>query len=193
MKYKTIFTIVTIFIIAFIVGCNPTPGPNDKSDPKAPGVEPPEPPAQQWEHFKNVQKALGREVLSVAASQVWIEKHRDEISIPNQIEFGEPHIVSELPFIGTMIAVDSNGKRIVIRSPPPPPSPPPPGHLNEAKSLEWLSENGYEVEKSLNGSTTIKKGGRTRNIGHATVVGLELEKGVSLTAFDGKIYIKNEK
>lgn len=31
------------------------------------------------------------------------------------------------------------------------------GYLNETESLEWLSENGYEVEKSSDGSTTIKK------------------------------------
>ena len=30
-------------------------------------------------------------------------------------------------------------------------------YLNETESLEWLSENGYEVEKSSDGSTTIKK------------------------------------
>lgn len=31
------------------------------------------------------------------------------------------------------------------------------GYLNETESLEWLSKNGYEVEKSSDGSTTIKK------------------------------------
>ena len=30
-------------------------------------------------------------------------------------------------------------------------------YLNATESLEWLSENGYEVEKSSDGSTTIKK------------------------------------
>ena len=95
-----------------------------------------------------------------------------------------------------MIAVDANDKRRVIRWPDPPDPPDHqnlPGYLSEAKSLEWLSENGYEVEKSLNGSTTIKKDGRPIiNIGHAMVVGYPLEKGVSLTAFDGKIYINSK-
>lgn len=128
---------------------------------------------------------------------MWIEKHRDEIHIPNQIEFGKPIVYygSGLPSGGIMIAVDANDKhrvltskhRVLTRKTPPPSLP---GHLNEAKSLEWLSENGYEVEKSLDGSTTIKKSGRTINIGHAKVIGLPLETGVSLTAFHGKIYIR---
>ena len=78
---------------------------------------------QQWEHFMKTQKALGREVLSVGASQKWIEKHRDEIiSIPNQIAFGEPYQVQDFGFIlyGIVIAVDQNEKRRVIATKLPP-------------------------------------------------------------------------
>lgn len=82
------------------------------------GCEPPQEktPAQQWEHFISGQKVLGCEVLSVAASEAWIEKHRDEISIPNQIVFGKPHHVQDFGFVpyGIMIAVDANDKRRVI-------------------------------------------------------------------------------
>ena len=90
--------------------------PPQEESPPPPGVETP---AQQWEHFISGQKALGREVLSVAASQVWIEKHRDEISIPNQIVFGKSHHVQDFGFApygiyGIMIAVDANDKRRVI-------------------------------------------------------------------------------
>ena len=192
---------VTIFLILFIVatilflyydngGNNDViPQPPLPEQPDDKDQQQPDDKDQQWQVFINIQKALGHEVLSIAASQRWIEKHSDEIRIPNQIEFAEQHIVSELPFTGTMIAVDANDKRRVIRWPDPPD---PPGHLSEDKSLEWLSENGYEVEKSENGSTTIKKGGRTIiNIGG--VLRGELEKGVSFTAFDGKIYIENGK
>ncbi len=120
-------------------------------------------------HFVNGQKALEYEVLSVAASNDANDKNR----------------VLTRKLIGV-----THGK-----IPPHPRLRDLPCHLNEAKSLEWLSENGYEIEKSLDGSITIKKDGQTKNIGHATIVGLPLEKGVSLTAFDGKIYIniKNEK
>ena len=72
-------------------------------------------------------------------------------------------------------------------------------YLNEDESLEWLSENGYEVEKSLEGSRTIKHSMKTRNmditnvisIGHAPIIGRPLKRGFSLTTFDGKMYIKN--
>ena len=71
-------------------------------------------PAKKWEDWLNEKKKLGHEVLGVAASQAWIEKHKDEISIPNQIEFGKPHTVLETPFILVpyliQIAVDPKGK-----------------------------------------------------------------------------------
>ena len=73
-------------------------------------------PTERWEHFINKQKDLGREVLSVAASQEWIEKHSDEIRLPNQIVFGKPYNVQEFGFAlyGIMIAIDPNNKRRVI-------------------------------------------------------------------------------
>ena len=258
MKYKTIFTIVTIFIIAFIVGCGPWQ-------------------EQQWERFKDAQKAaglevqsvtaseawiekhrdeisipnqiefgethivssegpfndtiiavdpngnrivfltedgvrwkswlfrlrlykdLGYEVRSVTASEAWIEKHRDEISIPNQIEFGETHIVSELPFIGTMIAVDPNDNRIVIHSLPPIPIPPIdpdlPGYLDEEESKQWLTDNGYHLSKDTDGKFILQKQGpgfrMNRELG-GKIVGMRLEDGVTLSLINGKIRIKKD-
>ena len=255
MKYKTIFTIVTIFIIAFIVGCGPSK-------------------QQRWERFKNAQKAsgyevrsvtaseawiekhrdeisipnqikfgephivselpfigtmiavdpndkrivfltkagvkweswlfrlglykdLGYEVLSVTASEAWIEKHRDEISIPNQIKFGEPHIVSELPFIGTMIAVDPNDKRIVIHTLPPgiPPGPFLEDHLDEEESKQWLTDNGYQLSKDTDGMLILQKqrpGFRMNRKLGGKIVGMRLEDGVTLSLINGKIRIKKD-
>ena len=77
---------------------------------------------QQWEHFMKRQKAFGREVLSVDASQAWIEKHSDAISLPNQIAFGEPYPVQDFGFAlyGIVIAVDPDKKRRVIAKKLPP-------------------------------------------------------------------------
>ena len=79
-------------------------------------------PQQQWEHFMKRQKAFGREVLSVDASQAWIEKHSDEISLPNQIAFGEPYPMQHFGFAlyGIVIAVDPDKKRRVIAKKLPP-------------------------------------------------------------------------
>ena len=117
MARVTIFLI--LFIVATILFLYYDNGGNNNVIPQPPLPEQPDDKDQQWQDFINIQKALGHEVLSVAASQRWIEKHSDEISIPNQIEFAEPHIVSELSFTGTMIAVDANDKRRVIRWPAP--------------------------------------------------------------------------
>ncbi len=168
----------------------------------------------EWESWLKIYKdVLEYDVLlSVTDSEEWISKHRDEINIPGNIEFGKPHVVyyaTGLPsgVDGVAIAVDPNDKhRVLIRSggnggqPPPAPTKPPHGHLSEAESIEWLSENGYEVEKSLAGSRTIKKSVKTENIdstkeiqADGTIIGYPLEKGVSLTVIGGKIYIKNKK
>ena len=87
--------------------------PPQEEMPPPPGIETP---AQQWEHFISGQKALGCEVLSVTASEAWIEAHKDEISIPNQIVFGKLHRVQDFGFVpyAIMIAVDANDKRRVI-------------------------------------------------------------------------------
>ena len=88
---------VTIFLIFFIVATilflYYDNGGNNDVIPQPPLSEQSDDKDQQWQDFINIQKALGYEVLSIAASQRWIEKHRDEINIPNQIEFAEPHIV----------------------------------------------------------------------------------------------------
>lgn len=65
---------------------------------------------REWESF--LLKYKDHDVLSVTESETWIEKHRDEIRIADNIEFGKPHIVSE--FSGATIAVDPNDKRHVI-------------------------------------------------------------------------------
>ncbi len=79
-------------------------------------------PSVKWGVFINTQKDLGREVLSAAASQAWIEKHSDEIHLPSQIAFGKPHPVQEFGFAlyGIMIAVDPNNKQRVIAKKLPP-------------------------------------------------------------------------
>ena len=79
-------------------------------------------PSVKWGVFINTQKDLGREVLSAAASQAWIEKHSDEINLPNQIAFGKPYPVQEFGFTpyGIMIAVDLIEKRRVIARKMPP-------------------------------------------------------------------------
>jgi hypothetical protein len=79
-------------------------------------------PAETWQYFINGQKDLGRELLSVAASQAWIEKHSDEIHLPNQIAFGEPYPVRDFGFTlyGIVIAVDPNGEwRVIAKKMPP--------------------------------------------------------------------------
>ncbi len=43
-----------------------------------------------WDNFIDEPKSLGYEVLSVEASETWIKKHSDEISLPNNIKFGKP-------------------------------------------------------------------------------------------------------
>ena len=186
MARVTIFLIVAATML-FLYYDND--GKNDVI-PQPPPHAPPDDKDQQWQDFVSIREAFGYEVLSVAASQKWIEEHSDEISIPNQIAFGETHVVTELPFIGTVITVDANDKRRVITSilvPPPPPAVPD-GYLDEKESLEWLSENGYEVKKTSDGSITIKKHVQTGNINDAIQIG-----GNSKIVVDGKIYIEDER
>ncbi len=78
MKYKTIVTIVTLIIIAFIVGCNPTP-PSGESDPSnKPGQQivdpvPPDPPKPDLLSFAYRTKHY--DVLSVQKSKDWLRKN----------------------------------------------------------------------------------------------------------------------
>ena len=102
---------------------------NDRGNGNVP--PPPVPPGpeltpaqKEWAIWLNMENALGHEVLDAAASHVWIEKHSDEISIPYQIKFGEPHTVSEPAFVvvpyNIQIAVDPNGDyRVSAREFPP--------------------------------------------------------------------------
>ena len=80
------------------------------------------PPAQQWRLLVERRKAFGCKVLSVGASQKWIEKYKDEISIPNQIAFGEPYHVRDFGFAlyGIVIAVDPNENQRFIATKLPP-------------------------------------------------------------------------
>ena len=75
-----------------------------------------------WDNFINIQKSLGYEVLSIEASETWIKKHSDEISLPDKIEFGKPHQLQDFGFApyNIMIAVDMNNKyRVIARELPP--------------------------------------------------------------------------
>lgn len=65
---------------------------------------------REWESF--LSKYKDHYILSVTESEAWIEKHKNEISIPDNVAFGKPHAVSE--FSGATIAVDPNDKRHVI-------------------------------------------------------------------------------
>ena len=46
---------------------------------------------QEWESF--LSKYKDHDIRSVTESEKWISKHKDEISIPCNINFGKPHIV----------------------------------------------------------------------------------------------------
>lgn len=165
---------------------------------------------QEWESWlKTYKDVLKYDLLSATDSEEWILKH--SINIPNNIEFGKPPVTyygTEFPsgVNSYAIAVDPNYKRrVFIRHgdngggshPPGPPH----GYLSEAESLEWLSENGYKVEKSLDGSRTIKYSVKTNNINitedisvdGGTIIGRPLVKGAILSVIDGKIYVKNKK
>lgn len=73
MKYKTI---VTVVIIAFIVGCNPTPKPNGKPDqndkPDPPIVKLP-PPKTDLNSF--ISRTENYDMLSVQESKDWLRKN----------------------------------------------------------------------------------------------------------------------
>ena len=76
----------------------------------------------EWNKFIARKTLLGCEVLNAAASKAWIEKHRDEMSIPKRILFGKPHYVQNRFFApyGIMIALDSDDNyRVIARKFPP--------------------------------------------------------------------------
>ena len=205
MKSSSFFTcfIVPICAVAFLFGCQP-PGPT---------------PTERWESDLRVYKdVLGYDVMSVSASEAWIEKYKDDdyIDIPEQIAFGEPYHVAakrpadllKPPFISYMmilIAMDPKGnRRVLVRERPgneinnSPPgngiNNPPDGYLSAGESRQWLSDNGYEVTDTASGfqikndSTGYEYG----PIDAATVVG-SLPEGVTLIKFNGKIYISDKK
>ena len=99
MKIKML---VTIMIIAFIVGCDGTP----------PVITP----SQMWDSWVKLQEESGYKVLSVAKSEQWIENHRSKISIPDSLSFKEEYSVDKEAYRkeGTIITVDHNGKYRVI-------------------------------------------------------------------------------
>lgn len=73
MKYKTI---VTIIIIAFIMGCNPTPKPEGKSDPNDKTDSPivkPSPPKLDPNSF--IPRTKNYDMLSVQESKDWLQKN----------------------------------------------------------------------------------------------------------------------
>lgn len=102
-----ISVIVSICVVTFLFGC-------DTLD------------WRQWEDFVSMHKdVFGYDVLSVSASEAWIEKHRDAIDIPEQIAFGKPYHVTtksstdflKAPFTSYMmilIAMDPKGNRRVL-------------------------------------------------------------------------------
>ena len=118
--------------------------------------------AEQWESWLRIRKeVLGYDVLSVEASQAWIEKNRDEIHIPNQIEFGNPYTVSEIPFAlyGITIAVDPKGnRRVSAREWPPEKTPLKIGDKLPLSfpvnvNIKWTGNNLSEFESYLKNET----------------------------------------
>ena len=164
--------------------------------------------AKQWESWLRIHKEVGYDVLSAAASEAWIEKHKDEIRIPDQIEFGKPHLVRELPFVSYMIqiAVDPNGKRHVVAFELPPEKhtfqPEKYGYLNETESKRWLSDNGYQIEKTDSGyklKSDYTRSGEGINVSSrvnksiaqgATIIGEALGEDAVFLYIQDKFYIK---
>lgn len=73
MKYKTI---VTIIIIAFIMGCNPTPKPERKSDPNDktdPTIVRSSPPKLDLNSF--IPRTKNYDMLNVQDSKDWLQKN----------------------------------------------------------------------------------------------------------------------
>ena len=95
-----LYMIILALLIIFSFGCDP---PTRSTDP------PKRTPAQEWEHRTNL---LALDMKNVEQSADWIKKHRDEISIPNKIDFMDIYTVMELPFLpyGIIITTDHNGK-----------------------------------------------------------------------------------
>lgn len=103
-----LYMIMLALLIIFFFGCTPPP----------PTVDPPKPKmtsAQQWEQWINL---LHIDMKSVVQSADWIEKHRGEISIPDEIDFMDYNYVKEWPFLvyGIFITTDHNGKLRVGRN-----------------------------------------------------------------------------
>ena len=94
MKIKMV---VTIMIIAFIVGCEPTP--------KA-----------KWDSWVEDKEKLGYKVLSVTKSEQWIKDIGSAISMPEKLSFLEQDSVlpKAFPQHDNIVTVDHNGKYRVI-------------------------------------------------------------------------------
>ncbi|MXV82925.1 hypothetical protein F4Z98_06070 [Candidatus Poribacteria bacterium] len=105
-KTLSIIPLIMISTLLIGIGCDPKSGP-----PHEPGHthEPERTPGQQFEHWTNL---LGFDILDVVKSAAWIEKHEDEISIPDSIDFMGYHHVEEFGFMayGIFITTDYNGK-----------------------------------------------------------------------------------
>lgn len=199
-----IFVIVSICTVTFLFGCD-TPGPKPPGTNLVTKTE-------QWEDFVSGHKdVLGYDVLSVSASEAWIEKHTNDIDIPEQIAFGKPYHVTaknstdflKAPFTSYMmilIAMDPKGNRRVLvrkwnksgneinKAPD--------GYLSAEESRQWLSNNGYEVTDTASGIQLKKErpGYRfapkisSRDAQGATVL-YGLPEGVTVLIKNGKIYV----
>ncbi len=179
--------------------------PQGKYRVRAKEILTPEKVWQSW--LRRYKDVLEYKVLSVEASEAWIEKHKDEIHIPDKIEFGNPHNVMELHLMTYQIkiAVDPTGnRRVAAREFPIIPIKgtvvdplDEEGYLDEKESKEWLRNNGYQLSKGTDGDFILqyqeqRPGIDYKNIARLgrTIVGYPLKDGATLTYLNGKIRIK---
>ena len=76
MKYNII---ATVLIFTLIVSCDQPPG----------GPIPPPTPEVKWNSWLQLQKELGRKVLSGTESEEWIKENHSKISMPSKLSFME--------------------------------------------------------------------------------------------------------
>lgn len=191
--------LIGLCVVCLIVGCNPPPGrqSNRGNSPQVPTPQDPVNDKNFWNISVEAWEAAGFKVLSVTESEQWIK--RKNISIPTgKFSVGDIHILEPNVFL----TIDYNGKfRIkTIGLDNSLPRPVPDGYLNEKDSEQWLSNNGYEVEKTTS-ELRIKKerpGYRfTPTIKHSGAINpmhvVGLPEGVTLLYQNGNIYISDKK
>ena len=158
---KSILCVVILIGVSGIMsGCErqerPRPSSSETGDKKREPVTKTQ--EEQWKFWLSLEDLLGRKVLDIEESRLWIEEHRDEVSIPAELDFLKTHVVAELPYLlqDVRITGDLQGNRRVSMKKHQPPVWPPAGFMNEADSLAWFEGKGYDVTKDDDGYTLTK-------------------------------------